>query len=139
VRRADGAGWTGVDSGSEARLLLPAGARGPAFLAFPNHYAVRKYNNSVAYALGIGMLADGLRGTAPIRASWPTEAPMALADRRAAQAALTQLGFDPGGIDGVVGAGTRKALRAWQTSRNRPADGYLDAATVAALRAEAGL
>lgn len=139
VRRTDGAGWSSVDAGSDARLLLPAGARGPAFLAFPNHYAIRRYNNSIAYALGIGLLADGVRGAAPLRASWPQEAPQSLADRRAAQAALSQLGFDPGGIDGVIGAGTRKALRAWQQSRNRIADGYLDAATVAALRAEAGL
>ena len=61
------------------------------------------------------------------------------ADRRAAQAALTQLGYNPGTIDGVIGAGTRTALRSWQQARGRVADGYLDAATVAALRKDAGL
>jgi peptidoglycan hydrolase-like protein with peptidoglycan-binding domain len=44
-----------------------------------------------------------------------------------------------GQIDGVIGAGTRAAVREWQKSRGRPADGHVNAATVAALRAEAGL
>jgi lytic murein transglycosylase len=139
VRRADGRPWSDVDQGSEARLILPAGAGGPAFLTFPNHMAIRAYNNSTSYALAVGMIADALRGDPGVRAAWPTEQPLSIADRRAAQAALAQLGFNPGGIDGVVGAGTRAALRQWQAARKRPADGYLDAATVAALRREAGI
>jgi lytic murein transglycosylase len=138
VRPATGA-WTSADAAAEARLLLPSGARGPAFLAYPNHFTIRAYNNSIAYALGIGMLADALRGAPALRTAWPEETPLSLADRRAAQAALTQLGYNPGPIDGVIGGGTRTALRAWQQARNRPADGYLDAATIAALRREAGL
>lgn len=139
VRRADGRPWNAVDAGSEARLLLPAGANGPAFLAFPNHMAIRAYNNSVSYALAVGLIADGLRGEGGVRRPWPAEQPMSIADRRAVQAALTQLGFNVGQIDGVIGAGTRAAVRAWQQSRGRPADGYVNAATVAALRAEAGI
>ncbi|MBW3559453.1 MAG: lytic murein transglycosylase [Proteobacteria bacterium] len=139
VRRADGRPWSSVDADSDARLILPAGARGPAFLTFPNHMAIRAYNNSTSYALAVGLIADGLRGTPPLRTSWPAEQPMSLADRRAVQAALTQLGFDVGAIDGVIGAGTRAAVRNWQKSRGRPADGYVDAATVAALKAEARL
>ena len=33
-------------------------AIGALFLLLPNHFAIRKYNNSIAYALGVGMLAD---------------------------------------------------------------------------------
>jgi hypothetical protein len=139
VRPADGRAWSSVDAESEARLVLPAGAAGPAFLTFPNHMAIRAYNNSTSYALAVGMIADGLRGASPLRTAWPNETALSIADRRAAQAALTQLGFNPGGIDGVIGAGTRAAVRAWQQSRGRPADGHVNAATVAALRAEAGL
>lgn len=139
VRRADGRPWNAVDGGSPAKLLLPAGAGGPAFLAFPNHMAIRAYNNSVSYALAVGLIADQLRGEQGVRRPWPSEAPMSIADRRAVQAALTQLGFPVGQIDGVIGAGTRAAVRAWQTARGRPADGYVNAATVAALRAEARL
>jgi membrane-bound lytic murein transglycosylase B len=57
----------------------------------------------------------------------------------AAQIALSRLGFDPGAPDGVIGAGTRKALRAWQQSRNLPADGYLSMDMVQRLKAQAGL
>jgi peptidoglycan hydrolase-like protein with peptidoglycan-binding domain len=101
--------------------------------------AIRAYNNSVSYALAVGLIADQLRGEEGVRRPWPAEAPMSIADRRAVQAALTQLGFNVGQIDGVIGAGTRAAVREWQKSRGRPADGHVNAATVAALRAEAGL
>jgi peptidoglycan hydrolase-like protein with peptidoglycan-binding domain len=101
--------------------------------------AIRAYNNSVSYALAVGLIADGLRGANPLRTAWPDEQPLSLGDRRAVQAALTQLGYNVGAIDGVIGAGTRAAVRQWQSTRGRPADGYVDAATVAALRAEARL
>jgi hypothetical protein len=139
VRRADGRPWSQVDQESEAQLILPSGLNGPAFLTFPNHMAIRAYNNSTSYALAVGMLADAVAGRPGLRTPWPSEQPLSITDRRAAQAALTQLGFNPGGIDGVIGAGSRKALRAWQQARGRPAIGYLDAETVAALRREAGL
>ncbi|MGZ3404677.1 MAG: lytic murein transglycosylase, partial [Phenylobacterium sp.] len=48
VLRADGLPWTDADRAAEAQLLAPAGAQGPIFLLFPNHFAIRKYNNSVA-------------------------------------------------------------------------------------------
>ena len=37
------------------------------------------------------------------------------------------MGFDTRGIDGVIGANTRAALRGWQIVNNRLADGYLTA------------
>ena len=139
VRRADGLPWTAVDAASPAGLILPAGAAGPAFLALPNHFAIRKYNNSTSYALGIGLLADRFGGGGPIVGTWPVDAPLSLSDRMAAQIALARLGFDPGAPDGVVGAGTRKALRAWQQSRGLPADGYMSMDMVQRLKAQAGL
>jgi lytic murein transglycosylase len=139
VKRADGRPWTAADAASPAGLILPAGARGPAFLALPNHFAIRTYNNSTSYALGIGLLADRFAGGGALVAAWPVETPLSLADRIAAQIALGRLGFDPGPADGVVGAGTRKALRAWQQSRQLPADGYLSSDMVARLKAQAGI
>ncbi|WP_426015130.1 lytic murein transglycosylase [Caulobacter sp. DWR2-3-1b2] len=139
VRRADGLLWTAADAASPAGLILPAGAAGPAFLALPNHFAIRTYNNSTSYALGIGLLADRFAGGGPLVASWPVETPLSLADRMAAQIALSRLGFDPGPADGVIGAGTRKALRAWQQDRRLPADGYLSSDMVARLKAQAGI
>jgi lytic murein transglycosylase len=137
VRPADGRPWSANDALAEAQLAAPAGANGPMFLLLPNHFAIRKYNNSVAYALGVGLLADRMAGGAPLVKPWPQETPLSLVDRMTAQRALTALGFDPGGADGVVGMGTRKALREWQKARGLVADGYLSADMVRRLRAEA--
>lgn len=139
VRRADGLPWTGADAAQPAGLILPAGAAGPAFLALPNHFAIRTYNNSTSYALGIGLLADRFAGGGPLVTAWPPETPLSLSDRMAAQIALARVGFNPGPADGVIGAGTRRALRAWQQSQQLPADGYLSSDIVARLKAQAGL
>ncbi|KQV62720.1 MULTISPECIES: lytic murein transglycosylase [unclassified Caulobacter] len=139
VRRADGLPWTAADAASPAMLILPAGAAGPAFLALPNHFAIRTYNNSTSYALGIGLLADRFGGGDPPVTPWPVETPLSMSDRMAAQIALARVGFNPGPADGVIGAGTRKALRAWQQSQQLPADGYLSNDMVARLKAQAGI
>lgn len=139
VRTADGFGFSPADSAAPAGLLLPAGWSGPAFLVFPNHQAIRAYNNSMAYALSVGLLADRIAGRPPLVRSWPDEPPIPLSDRIAAQEALAKLGFDPGAPDGVLGLRTREAARAWQRSRGLPADGYLTFALVQQLKAEAGL
>ncbi|MET3666895.1 lytic murein transglycosylase [Caulobacter sp. 1776] len=139
VRRADGLPWTAADAASPAMLILPAGATGPAFLALPNHFAIRTYNNSTSYALGIGLLADRFGGGEPPVTPWPVETPLSMSDRMAAQIALARVGFNPGPADGVIGAGTRKALRAWQQSQQLPADGYLSNDMVARLKAQAGI
>jgi lytic murein transglycosylase len=138
VKRADGLPWSSADQTAPAQLLAPAGAAGPIFLLFPNHFAIRKYNNSVAYALAVGLLADRIAGGGPLVKAWPNETPLSLADRMTAQRALAALGFDPGAPDGVVGMGTRAQLRAWQKARGITADGYLSPAMVQRLKAEAG-
>jgi lytic murein transglycosylase len=138
ARRADGAPWSRADEASAAQLLLPCGAAGPAFLLFPNHFIIRKYNNSVSYALSVGLLADRIAGAAPLVTPWPTEIPLSLADRIAAQQALAKLGFDPGAADGALGANTRAAVRAWQKARGLTADGYLTIDLIGRLIGEAG-
>lgn len=45
-------------------------------------------------------------------------------------------GFDAGKVDGIIGARTRTALRAYQWARGLPATGEPDGATLDALRAE---
>lgn len=139
VRRADGLPWTTADAAQPAGLILPAGAAGPAFLVLPNHFAIRTYNNSTSYALGIGLLADRFAGGEPLVTPWPQETALSLSDRMAAQIALARVGFNPGPADGVVGANTRKALRAWQQSQQLPADGYLSSDMVARLKTQAGI
>jgi membrane-bound lytic murein transglycosylase B len=139
VTRADGLPWSDADKAAPAQLLAPAGASGPVFLLLPNHFVIRKYNNSVAYALAVGLLADRIAGGGPLVKPWPAETPLSLADRMTAQRALAGLGFTPGTPDGVVGMGTRTALRAWQKARGLTADGYLSPAMVDKLKTEAGV
>jgi membrane-bound lytic murein transglycosylase B len=128
VSLARGGAPSAAEALEDAVILLPQGARGPAFLALPNHYVIRRYNNSVSYALAIGLTADGIAGRPGLVAAWPDDAPLSRDQRIGAQRALTALGFDTQGIDGVVGANTRAALRRWQIANGRLADGYLTAA-----------
>ncbi|MGI9168692.1 MAG: lytic murein transglycosylase [Caulobacteraceae bacterium] len=132
--RADGLAWSAADAEAPAALALPSGATGPAFLLFPNHFAIRTYNNSVAYALAVGLLADRFAGGGAPRTAWPRETPLSLTERLDAQTTLAALGYNPGQVDGVVGVGTRQALRAWQKSRGLAADGYLSPDMVRRLR-----
>ena len=138
VQPADGGAWSGADQTAKVQLSAPAGAQGPLFLLFPNHFAIRQYNNSLSYALGVGLLADRFAGGAPLVRPWPRETPLSLIDRMTAQRALAALGFDPGTPDGVVGMGTRMSLRAWQKARGLVADGYLSSDMVQRLKAETG-
>ncbi len=125
VRLADGGQPASGEAGEAGVILLPQGARGPAFLALPNHYVIRRYNNSVSYALAIGLMADGVAGRPGLVGTWPDDGPLSREQRFGAQTALARMGYDVGGIDGVIGSGTRRALRAWQMANGRTPDGYL--------------
>ena len=54
------------------------------------------------------------------------------------QQKLKDLGFDPNGVDGNFGAGTRDAVMAFQQSKGLQADGIAGPATLAALQAASG-
>ena len=138
VTLARGGAPSAAEQAEGATILLPQGANGPAFLALPNHYIIRRYNNSVAYALAIGMTADGIAGRPGLVAAWPDEAPLSRDQRLGAQRALAAAGFDPGGVDGIVGSGTRRALRGWQQANGLTPDGHLTAALADRLIAESG-
>ncbi|MEX6503410.1 lytic murein transglycosylase [Pseudomonas zhanjiangensis] len=116
---------SGLRQTSSATLLLPAGHRGPAFLLLNNFRSILKYNNSTSYALAIGLLADGLRGGAGVKASWPRgERQLGRSERIELQERLARNGLEPGPADGIIGANTRKAVRAFQQLQGQPADGY---------------
>ena len=137
VQPADGGVWSAADEAANMMLILPSGAGGPAFLASPNHFVIKKYNNSTAYALAVGLLADQIAGAPALKVPWPHETPLSADQRMGAQQDLTQLGFDSGAADGVIGGKTRHALQAWQKARGLIADGYLSADMVERLRTEA--
>jgi peptidoglycan hydrolase-like protein with peptidoglycan-binding domain len=58
-------------------------------------------------------------------------------DRTVVQESLTALGFDTGGIDGVFGANTRRAMVRWQRDRREEVTSYLTATQYGRLLAEA--
>jgi len=123
------------DPNMRGRILLPAGARGPAFLVFENFEAILKYNQSTAYGLAVSLLSERIAGSEQqIASSWPRDdRALSLSERQALQQALKDKGFDPGPVDGVIGAQTKRALRDWQRSENLPADGYASADTLMRL------
>ena len=108
-----------------ASVLLPAGARGAAFLIFRNFQAIERYNSADAYVIGVGHLADRLKGGPAIQATWPRDDRALLVDERIEmQERLTGAGFDPGGVDGKIGPNTIAAVKAFQRSIGMVPDGY---------------
>ena len=112
---------------TDGSILLPAGARGPAFLVGPNFRAILRYNNSVSYALAVGLLAQRLTGGPGVQAPWPRDLQaLSRSQLLELQTALNQRGFDSGTPDGMMGPATRDAIRRYQRSVGLPADGYPD-------------
>ncbi len=113
---------------TDAAILLPAGARGPAFLVGSNFRAILRYNNSTSYALAVSLLAQRLTGGPGVQASWPRDlAALSRSQLQALQTALNQRGFASGAPDGLMGPATREGIRRYQRSVGLAADGYPDA------------
>ena len=111
----------------DAELLLPAGARGPAFLVGPNFRAILRYNNSTSYALGVSLLAQRLGNGPAVQAPWPRDLQaLTRSQLQALQTALNARGFASGTPDGMMGPATREGIRRFQRSVGLPADGYPD-------------
>jgi serine/threonine protein kinase/peptidoglycan hydrolase-like protein with peptidoglycan-binding domain len=62
---------------------------------------------------------------------------LSVVDRQRIQVALTSLGFDTHGADGVFGPRSREMITDWQRARNQPATGFLIAAQQQALLSDA--
>lgn len=118
----------------EADIMLPAGARGPAFLVGANFRTILRYNQSTSYALAVGLLAQQIAGGSGVLTSWPRDlAPLTRAQLLALQQALNRRGFDSGVPDGLMGPATRAGIRAYQRSNGQAADGYPTPALLRAL------
>jgi len=124
-----------VVAGMEASVILPAGANGPAFLAYGNFRATMAYNPSTFYALTVGHLADRFAGGSAIQNMPENEQALSVVEVQELQELLNQRGFDSGTPDGRVGRMTRAAIRAYQDSAGLPMDGYASGQLLAVLRA----
>lgn len=129
-------GWQrGLRWGSED----PAGALqpqpgGPRFATTGNFRVIKRYNNSDAYAIGVGHLADRIAGGGPLRASFPPDQyGLTKENRIALQRGLMRRGFDVGGADGVIGSKTTAAIETFQRSQGLSVTGTPSQALLQAL------
>lgn len=133
-------GWVrGLRWGAEATGAGMAGSLqpqpgGPRFAVTRNFNVLKRYNNSDAYAIGVGYLADRIGGAGPLQTRFPPdENGLTKDDRIALQSGLTARGFDTGGVDGVIGPGTKQAIEAYQASRGLTVTGEPSRALLNAL------
>lgn len=110
---------------ADSAILLPASARGPAFLVGANFRTILRYNNSTSYALAVSLLAQRLVGGPAVQAPWPRDlTALTRSQLLALQTALNARGFDSGTPDGMMGPATQRGIRHYQRSLGLPADGY---------------
>jgi membrane-bound lytic murein transglycosylase B len=122
VRDVDG---RQVPDHGRASILLPAGARGAAFMIFDNFHVIERYNPADAYVIAVGHLADRIRGGGPLRSGWPREdRNLRSVEKQEMQERLTRAGFDTQGVDGIIGPNTIAAIRAFQKTAGLTPDGY---------------
>ncbi|MDX1781059.1 MAG: lytic murein transglycosylase [Thalassovita sp.] len=118
-----------------ASVLLPAGHKGAAFLIFNNFKVLESYNTADAYVIGVGHLADRLKGGPRIQSGWPYgDRALSFDERKEMQTLLTEKGFDTKGIDGLVGPLTIEAVRGFQRSIGDVPDGYASLNILTKLR-----
>ncbi|WP_421844789.1 lytic murein transglycosylase [Marinobacter algicola] len=109
----------------EAALVVPAGHRGPAFLAYKNFNVIMGWNRSEFYAIAVGHLADRIAGAGKLQNPPPEDMPALSRDNiLTLQKALNEQGFDTGKPDGILGPNTRSAIRGYQSKNGLVADGY---------------
>jgi lytic murein transglycosylase len=137
VRRANG---SPLPASGNAILFFPSGAAGPAFLVTDNFIALKRFNNSDAYALAVAVLADRLNGLPGIRAAWPPDdVQPSRKERIALQHRLAALGYKVADFDGHFDFNLRDAVRELQVRFGMAPDGhpsraFLDRVGVAAVR-----
>ncbi|MXN66873.1 lytic murein transglycosylase [Stappia sp. GBMRC 2046] len=116
----------------QASLLLPQGRNGPTFLAYPNFNIYLQWNQSFIYTTSAAYFATRLAGAPRYDAGNPDPG-LSDAQMKALQQKLQAKGHDVGGIDGILGSGTRAAIRAEQVRLGLPADGWPTQALLAKL------
>ncbi|MGB0894293.1 MAG: lytic murein transglycosylase [Parashewanella sp.] len=117
----------------KAKLYLPAGHTGPAFLAYDNFNIIMRWNRSKFYAISVGHLADRIVGATPLVVQPPKQPRLKRSSIKSMQTQLAKLGYNVGKPDGILGSNTIKAIQGFQKSKNLIADGFPDPSTFRAL------
>ncbi|MFY9210185.1 MAG: lytic murein transglycosylase [Aestuariivita sp.] len=106
-----------------ASVIIPQGHKGPAFLTYPNFRVYFEWNQSFTYVLTAAYFATRLEG-APVYDAGTPEPGLDPDQMKALQRKLQERGHDVGGIDGILGAGTRAAVRLEQARLGLPVDAW---------------
>jgi lytic murein transglycosylase len=109
--------------GLQGAILLPEGRNGPAFMAYPNYRVLFEWNKSFVYVLTAAYFATRLEGAPVFEAGTPSPA-LSGEEIQTLQRRLEARGHDVGGVDGILGAMTRAAVRAEQKRLGLPADSW---------------
>jgi lytic murein transglycosylase len=119
-------------SSSQASIIIPQGRNGPAFIAYPNFNVLFEWNQSFTYVLTAAYFATRLEGAPVFDARNPAPG-LDGNSMRELQRRLAARGHDVGAIDGILGAGTRMAVRLEQRRLGLPADAWPTAELLNAL------
>ena len=121
-----------LPAGNDTHLLLPMGHKGPAFLAYPNFRVFLEWNQSLTYVMTASYFATRLAGAPPFDIGNP-EPGLNQAQMKSLQKKLVAKGYDVGEIDGILGSGTRNAVRQEQQRLGLPADAWPTATLLSKL------
>jgi peptidoglycan lytic transglycosylase B len=122
LRRADG---RPLPTAGHAILFFPSGAVGPAFLVTDNFIVLKRYNNSDAYALAVGVLSDRLHGLPGVLAGWPADdVQPSRHERIALERRLTAYGYKVADLEGHLDFDMRDAIRELQGRFGMVPDGH---------------
>jgi len=119
----------------KAELKVLDGREGPAFLMMRNFFVLKKYNNADTYALAVGLLADEIGGYGGLVRDWNRPYTRLTSDEsEELQRRLSALGYYEGKIDGLIGEGSRSAIRAFQAQQGLTQDGHPSKEVLTTLR-----
>jgi len=120
-------------------LVLPAGLKGPAFLATDNFSVLKLYNNSDVYAIFVGHVADMIAGNEPVAfvGAWQPVERFPRDRIQRFQQVLVNQGYDVGKVDGLSGFKTRRSIGLAEKKRGLPLTCYPSSALVDAVLKEA--
>lgn len=121
VRRADGKPYPPDNDGI---LFFPAGHKGPAFIATHNFENLKEYNNSDAYAIAVGHMADRIAGGPPLKTAWPADDhQLSREGRIGLQRKLAASGCKVPKFEGHIDFDLRDCIRAEQVKLGMVPDG----------------